>query len=62
MSRFIVAVSDNDVENLLDECIEQDIIGGSRFAQMTYEQGVDAALRWVIGLADEHPLHPLSNT
>jgi hypothetical protein len=38
----------NAVEKKIDE-------GGSRWRGMTYEQGVDAALRWVRGDTNEHP-------
>ena len=29
---------------------------GTKWAGMTYEQGVTAALEWVTGDSDEHPL------
>lgn len=32
------------------------VIGGSRWPNMSYEEGVQAALEWVIGDAEEPPM------
>lgn len=41
---------DNDeIDNVLNTCMEQMDEGGSRWPGMSYEQGVEAALRWVRG-------------
>lgn len=42
------------IEAELDRIPEPD--GPSRWPSMTYEQGVDAALRWVLGHIDERPM------
>lgn len=48
--------SDSEIEDELNVPDPEDVVGGiSKFPSMTYEQGVDAALRWVLGWEDEPP-------
>jgi hypothetical protein len=47
--------TDQEIESLIGDCADAEA-EGSRFPGMTYEQGIDAALRWVFGEQDEHPL------
>ncbi len=45
------------VESLLNEVDTAAVVGpASRWPGMTYEQGVDAALRWVLEDTDVSPL------
>ena len=37
------------INDVLNECAEQEAAGRSRWPGMTYEQGVDAAIRWMQG-------------
>ena len=43
----------DDILNLCSERIEQ---GGSKFTGMTYEQGIDAAIQWILGNEDSNPM------
>lgn len=43
------------IDDILNEVSDQIDKGGSRFPGMSYEDGVDAALRWVTGDMDDHP-------
>ena len=45
----------DEIDEVLNQCMEQADEGGSRFPGMTYEQGVEAAIRWMQG-TDENPL------
>lgn len=51
-----VAVSDNELWALLDQCTEAEDAGRSAYHGMSYEQGVKAGIMWVIGETREHPL------
>lgn len=46
--------SEDEIQGQIDEANET--FYDSRWAGMSYEQGVDAALRWVIGETDEKPM------
>lgn len=48
--------SEEEIDAVLNKCAEQIDAGGSAWPGMTYEQGVDAALRWVNGDTDENPM------
>jgi hypothetical protein len=41
-----------EIDEVLHRCIDQHAAGGSAYPGMTYEEGVDAALRWVTGKSD----------
>lgn len=47
--------SDDEVDEQLNLAAEG-VDGGSRWPGMSYEQGVEAALRWMAGQADEKPM------
>lgn len=46
----------DEVDAQLDKTISAIEEGTTRWAGMTYEQGVDNALRWVMGDSDEPPM------
>lgn len=46
---------DNEINDIVNACMEQNEKGGSRFPGMTYEQGVAAALDWMTGDTDDNP-------
>ncbi|MBL1321537.1 MAG: hypothetical protein COA63_010830 [Methylophaga sp.] len=48
--------SDAEIDEVLNMCNEQEELGGSLFQGMTYEQGIQCALRWVTGDSDDHPM------
>jgi len=43
------------IDEILNRCSEQEEEGGSRWPGMTYEQGVSAAIRWMLGETDDDP-------
>lgn len=46
----------SEVEALLDKAFPDGAEGPSRYPGMTYEQGVDETLRWVLGFSDVSPM------
>lgn len=44
--------TDEQIDEVLNQCMEQFDKGGSRWAGMTYEQGVKAAIDWMLGEGD----------
>ena len=45
-----------EIDEQLNQALEQEEAGGSRWPGMTYEQGVRAALDWVTGHNDTPPM------
>lgn len=48
--------SDDEIEEQISRASDSVARGSTRWPGMTYEQGVDAALRWVLGENDEAPM------
>ena len=48
--------SEKEIDSLLNRCDEQSMIGGSKLFGMTYEEGVAAGIRWILGEESEDPL------
>lgn len=46
---YQIKVKDSAINNLLGQCCESAQTGNSKFPGMSYEQGIDAAIRWIIG-------------
>jgi len=44
--------TDEEIDAMLRRCIEEN----GRFYGMTYEDGVEAGIRWLIGKEEEDPL------
>jgi hypothetical protein len=44
--------TDKEIENIMNEAIANN----GKFDGMTYEEGVEAALRWVLGEMEESPM------
>ena len=44
-----------EIEDVIVQVSERESQGGSRFPGMTYEEGINAALRWAIGETEDHP-------
>lgn len=47
---------DEEIDSLLNDCAAQIDKGGTKYRGMTYEQGIEAALRWVTDKDQEAPL------
>jgi hypothetical protein len=48
--------TEQEIEQYLNESLPEGAGGPSKWPGMSYEQGVDAALRWVLGYTDEKPM------
>lgn len=48
--------SEDEINDQLDKAIESADTNGSQWPGMSYEQGVQAALRWVTGDEDTGPM------
>lgn len=55
MPRYQVKKSDVEIDDLLNQCCEQEDQGGSRFSGMSYEQGMRAAIEWLTNEEWDHP-------
>ena len=51
-----IAVPIKEVEALREKCTEQIMKGGSKYSGMTYEEGLAAAIDWLMGELRENPL------
>lgn len=43
-------------EEILSECYTQIDKGGTKYPGMTYEEGVEAAIRWFTGETEDSPM------
>lgn len=50
-----IARTEDEVDDVMNTCSEAIDSGDSNFEGMTYEQGVQAALDWVLGRTEDHP-------
>jgi hypothetical protein len=48
--------TDEQIDEQINAACEQNEEGTTRWPGMTYEQGVDNALRWVTGQSDDVPM------
>lgn len=48
-------VSNEDIDNVLNSVAEKIDQGGSEYPGMSYEQGIQNALMWVLGMWKDHP-------
>jgi hypothetical protein len=48
--------TEQEVDELLNQCAEYTEQGETKYPGLTYEQGVTAALEWVCGYTDEVPM------
>jgi hypothetical protein len=52
----MIARTEKEVEDMLNDGMPDGAEGESRWPGMTYEQGVDATARWVLGWTDDNPM------
>jgi len=45
-----------EIDTVLNEAVEQEAQGKTKWRGMTYEQGVSAAIRWLLGETDDNPM------
>lgn len=53
---MMIKLTQVQIDEVLNECTQQEEKGGSRWPGMTFEQGVQATLEWVSGDRDVSPL------
>lgn len=51
-----IARSQEEIEGQLNEITDEQANGQSQWPDRSYEQGVDNALRWVLGWSDSPPM------
>jgi len=56
VGKYQVKRTDGEVDEVLNTCVERENSGKSPFWGMTYEQGVEAGIRWLIGETDYDPV------
>lgn len=49
--------TEQEIYEVLDECLNCENTGTSIYPGMSYEQGVKAAIEWIIGDTNEHPIN-----
>ena len=52
---YTVTKTPDEIDDVLNECVEAEAKGRSRYPGMTYEEGVRVGIEWALGLADEPP-------
>lgn len=53
---YQVVRTEDEIDELLNECSECEETGDSHFPGMSYENGVKAAIEWLNGDTDSHPI------
>ena len=49
--------NEQEVWDLLNQCSEAEETGNSQYPGMSYEDGIKAAIEWITGNVDIHPLN-----
>lgn len=55
---YEIVRSEEEINNLLNECDEAEEVGQTKFLGMTYEQGIKTAILW---LTEQSELNPLED-
>ena len=53
---YEIVKSDEEINDLIQRCMDAEAKGTTKYFGLTYEQGVKVALDWVTGNDDIHPL------
>ncbi len=53
---YEIVKSDEEINDLIQRCMDAESAGTTKYFGLTYEQGVKSALDWVTGNDDIHPL------
>lgn len=48
--------SNEEIDDLLNECAEGIETGDSKYPSMSYEEGIRDAIDWITGTTDENPM------
>lgn len=49
--------SEQDIWDLLNQCADAEETEDSKYPGMSYEQGIKAAIEWITGDIDIHPIN-----
>lgn len=49
--------NEQEIWDLLNQCADAEEIGSSKYPGMSYEQGIKAAIEWIIGDINDHPIN-----
>lgn len=49
--------TEQEIWDLLNQCAEVEETGSSNYPGMSYEQGIKAAIEWIIGDINDHPIN-----
>ena len=49
--------SEREIWDLLSQCAEVEETGASNYPGMSYEQGIKAAIEWIIGDVKDNPIN-----
>lgn len=49
--------TEQEIRDLLNQCADAEETGGSKYPGMSYEQGIKAAIEWIIGDINDHPIN-----
>jgi len=52
---YQVERTDDEINDVLNDVSHRINEGGSRYPGMSYENGIEEALQWVLGKSDDHP-------
>ena len=53
---YTIKRDETSIDDLLQECSDNESKGTSKFSGMTYEQGIIAAIDWLVGTVDANPM------
>ena len=53
---YAIVRTDAEIDDVIEKCMASENAGHSLYPGMTYEQGVNEALRWVTGEIDDNPM------
>jgi len=56
MKMYEMVRTDEEIDDLIIECMRKANDGRSKYPGMTYEQGIRAAIEWLVDHAEQHPL------
>lgn len=49
--------TEQEIWDLLSQCLDTENSGSSNYPGMSYEQGIKAAIEWITGETEDHPIN-----
>lgn len=53
---YDIVRNESEIDNLLADCIEAESEGTSKYPGMTFEKGIQYAIKWLTDASEPHPL------